>query len=141
MFSARFQDFDRVVRAGSVTTTRGCKHLCTHCPVAALYDGRFYAIDIEAVMTDISDLVDRGVSHISFSDPDFLNGPTHALRVTRRMHSQYPELSFDYTAKIEHLLAHPKAVREMRDLGSAFVVSAVESLDEEFVGSLPPPPQ
>jgi hypothetical protein len=30
--------------AGHVETTRGCKHLCRHCPIPPVYEGRFFAV-------------------------------------------------------------------------------------------------
>jgi hypothetical protein len=57
-----------------------------------------------------------------------LNGPTHALRIARAIARDFPGLTFDFTAKIEHLVTHRSAVRELKDLGCIFVVSAAESL-------------
>jgi hypothetical protein len=94
------------------------------------YAGRFYAVPIDAVIADISQLVDQGAEHISFGDPDFLNGPTHALRIARRLHDAYPDVSFSYTAKVEHVLKHWGAVEEMHALGCLFVVSAAESFND-----------
>ena len=39
-------------------------------------------------------------------------------------------MSFDFTAKVEHLLRHRTMLPELRALGCAFVVSAVESLSD-----------
>ena len=113
---------------GYVEATRGCLHHCTHCPIPPVYGGRFFAVPAEVVLEDIRDLVDSGARHITFGDPDFLNGPTHSLRVARALHEEFPELTFDFTAKIEHLIKHREVVRQMGMLGCIFVVSAVESL-------------
>ena len=69
--------------AGYTETTRGCKHTCLHCPITPVYSGRFFAIPAEIVLADIRAQLKQGVRHITFGDPDFLNGPTHALRITR----------------------------------------------------------
>jgi hypothetical protein len=69
--------------------------------------------------------VAQGVHHITFGDPDFFNGPTHAMRITRAMHQEFPGVTFDATIKIEHLLP------ELRKLGCAFIVSAVESINDD----------
>jgi len=116
--------------SGSVVTTRGCKHLCRHCPLPPLYNGRFYALPVDAVISDIQTLVDAGAEHITFADPDFLNGPTHAQRIAREMHARFPNLTFDYTAKIEHLNRHRDIVHDLKAQGSVFVVSAVESVND-----------
>ena len=35
----------------------------------------------EVVMTDIRQQVEAGAKHITFGDPDFFNGPGHAIRL------------------------------------------------------------
>lgn len=119
-----------------VATTRGCKHVCRHCPLPPAYDGAFYALPIDRVMDDIAALVARGARHVTFADPDFLNGPTHALRVARELRHRFAGLTFDYTAKIEHLLRHDDAVGELQSLGNLFVVSAVESFNDDVLAAL-----
>jgi len=121
---------------GYVATTRGCKHLCRHCPLPATYDGAFYALPLDRVFADIDAVVARGALHVTFADADFLNGPTHALRVGRELHRRHPGVTFDYTAKIEHLLAHPGVVDELQAFGSLFVVSAVESFNDDVLARL-----
>ncbi|MPZ88678.1 MAG: radical SAM protein, partial [Nitriliruptorales bacterium] len=71
---------------GAVEATHGCKHVCRHCPVPTVYDGAFRVVDEQVVAADIDQLVAAGARHITFADPDFLNGPTHALRVVRALH-------------------------------------------------------
>ncbi len=121
---------------GYVSATRGCKHTCLHCPIPAAYDGSFYALPVNDVLRDIDAAVGLGARHITFADADFLNGPTHALRVARAHHQRHPEVTFDYTAKIEHLLRHPDVVDELQALGNLFVVSAVESFNDEVLRRL-----
>jgi radical SAM superfamily enzyme YgiQ (UPF0313 family) len=122
--------------AGYVQTTRGCKHMCRHCPLPPAYDGTFYAIPADDVLRDIDAVVTRGARHITFADPDFLNGPGHALRIARAMAARHPGLTFDYTAKIEHLLRLDDAVAELHHLGNVFVVSAVESMNDTVLQRL-----
>jgi radical SAM superfamily enzyme YgiQ (UPF0313 family) len=121
---------------GYVTTTRGCKHVCRHCPIPAAYNGRFYALPEDAVLADIDAVIALGARHITFADADFLNGPTHALRIARAMHRRHSGVTFDYTAKIEHLREHPDVVDELAALGNLFVVSAVESFNDEVLRRL-----
>lgn len=113
--------------AGYVESTRGCLHFCTHCPVVPVYNGRFFAIPTATILTDIRQQVAAGARHITFGDPDFLNGPGHALRVAQALHGEFPNLTFDFTTKVEHILKHPKLLGKLRQLGASFVVSAFES--------------
>lgn len=133
---ARLEIDREAVLAGYTETTRGCKHTCLHCPITPVYHGRFFAFPVESVLADIRAQVAQGARHITFGDPDFFNGPTHALRVARALHQEFPALTFDATIKIEHLLKHQHLLTEMRTLGCAFVVSAVESLNEEVLAHL-----
>jgi radical SAM superfamily enzyme YgiQ (UPF0313 family) len=116
------------VLAGYVEATRGCLHTCAHCPITPVYQGRFVAVPREVVLADVRQQVAAGARHITFGDPDFLNGPTHSLRILRAMHAEFPDLTFDATIKVEHILEHAALVPTLRELGCAFIVTAVESL-------------
>ena len=122
--------------AGYVEASRGCKHLCLHCPIPPVYEGRFSVVPKEVVLEDIRAQVDAGAAHITFGDPDFLNGPKHALRIVQAMHEAFPNLTFDCTTKIEHLLKHRSILPELRDCGCIFIVSAVESLNDTVLENL-----
>src|SRR5579884_4284160 len=133
---ARLERDGQMVLAGYTETTRGCKHTCLHCPITPVYSGRFFAIPREVVLADIRSQVRQGAGHITFGDPDFFNGPTHALRITRALHQEFPEVTFDATIKIEHLLKHSDLLPELKDLGCAFIVSAVESINDDVLRHL-----
>ena len=127
---ARLERDGRHELAGYVEASRGCKHLCRHCPIPPVYGGRFFAVPVDVVLGDVRQQVESGATHITIGDPDFLNGPRHALAVVRAIHAEFPAVSFDFTAKVEHLLRHRVMLPEIRSLGCAFVVSAVESLSD-----------
>jgi len=134
---ARFDDGSGTLRvAGYTEATRGCKHRCRHCPVVPVYDGRFFAIPEDVVLEDVARQVSAGAEHVTFGDPDFLNGPAHALRIARALHARHPHLTFDFTAKVEHLVRHGAEVAELAGLGAAFVTSAVESLSDRVLEKL-----
>src|SRR5262249_30229728 len=121
---------------GYVEASRGCLHLCTHCPIPPVYDGRFFVIPESVVLEDIRRLVAAGAKHITFGDPDFLNGPRHSLQIARAMHQEFPEVTFDFTAKVEHILKHRHLISELAQSGCVFVVSAVESLSSTVLKRL-----
>jgi radical SAM superfamily enzyme YgiQ (UPF0313 family) len=122
--------------AGYTEASRGCKHLCRHCPVVPVYNGVFRIVQRDVVMEDIRRQVDAGAEHVTFGDPDFFNGPAHALAIVEAMHREFPQLSYDVTIKIEHLLRHRDAVRKLRDTGCLFATSAVESVDDAILARL-----
>jgi radical SAM superfamily enzyme YgiQ (UPF0313 family) len=121
---------------GSTEASRGCKHLCRHCPVVPVYQGQFRVVQEEIVLADVAAQVAAGAEHITFGDPDFFNGPTHAMRVVDRMHAAHPRVSFDVTIKVEHLLQHRELLPRLAAGGCAFVTSAVESLDDRVLAFL-----
>ena len=124
------------IPAGYTEATRGCHHTCLHCPVVPVYQGRFFAIPRATVLADIRAQVRTGAGHITFGDPDFLNGPTHALRVCRALHEEFPAVTFDFTARIEHLLQHRDLLPEFRALGCVFVLTAVETISAHILEKL-----
>jgi len=122
--------------AGYVEASRGCLHLCTHCPIPPVYNGRFFVVPENVVLEDIRGLVAGGAQHITFGDPDFLNGPRHSLQIARTTHQEFPQVTFDFTAKIEHILKHRELFAEFAQTGCIFVVSAVESLSNTVLAHL-----
>jgi len=98
-----------------------------------VYNGRFRIVPPDVVLADIRQQVAAGARHVSFGDPDFLNGPTHAMRVVRALHDEFPDLSYDATIKIEHLVQSAHLLPELRRTGCVLVTSAVESVDDEIL--------
>lgn len=125
---------ERVV--GYVEATHGCRHRCRHCPLPAVYDGALRVVARDTVLADVEQLVDLGARHITFGDPDFLNGPTHSIRVVRAVRERFPELTFDCTVKVEHVLRHAELWPELAASGCLFVVTAIESLDDDILARL-----
>jgi radical SAM superfamily enzyme YgiQ (UPF0313 family) len=122
--------------AGAVAASHGCKHLCRHCPIVPVYQGKFVAVPLDAVLADVGQQVSQGAQHVSFTDPDFLNGPTHALRIARELNQRWPAITFDATIKIEHLLQQRALLPELAKCGLLFITSAVESLDDDALARL-----
>ena len=70
---------------GYVEASHGCVHRCRHCPVPAVYDGRIRVVQAETVLRDVERLAGMGARHITFGDPDFLNGWRHSLAIVRAL--------------------------------------------------------
>ena len=132
--SLQVGDVRKVV--GYTEASRGCKHRCRHCPIVPVYDGRFRVVPVDVVLADVSAQAAGGAEHITFGDPDFFNGPKHAVAVVEAVHAAFPSLTYDVTIKVEHLLAHADVLPRLRDTGCAFVTSAVESIDDGVLDRL-----
>lgn len=117
-------------RAGYTEATRGCRHKCRHCPIVPVYGGRFRVVQQDVVLADIRQQMSQGAEHITFGDPDFFNGPAHAMGIVRALHEEFPAVSYDVTIKIQHLRKQLQLLPELRDTGCLFVTSAVEAVDE-----------
>jgi radical SAM superfamily enzyme YgiQ (UPF0313 family) len=123
-------------QVGYTEASRGCRHLCRHCPVVPIYEGQFRIVQAEVVLADIAAQVAAGAGHITFGDPDFFNGPTHAMRLVEALHAAHPAVSYDVTIKVEHLLQHRDLLPRLAATGCAFVMSAVESIDDQVLALL-----
>ncbi len=133
---ARLRTGEAEALVGTTEASRGCKHLCRHCPVVPVYGGRFRVVPREVVLADGRAQVGAGARHITFADPDFFNGVGHALPIVRDLHAEFPDLTYDVTIKIEHLLRHADALLVLAGTGCAFVTSAVESVDDAVLRKL-----
>ncbi len=127
---------DTRLNVGFAEASRGCKHLCRHCPVVPVYEGKFRVVPVEIVIADVAQQVAAGAQHISFGDPDFLNGPGHALKIAEAMHARFPALTWDATIKIEHLLNHAELLPRLKQCGLLFIIAAVEAVDDAILGYL-----
>ncbi len=121
---------------GYTEASRGCKHRCRHCPVVPVYDGKFRIVAEEVVLADVRQQVAAGARHVTFGDPDFFNGPTHARRVVESLHREFPEVTYDITVKVEHLLKEAALLPVLRDTGCLFITTAVESVDDRVLALL-----
>jgi len=133
---AALQDGAERKIVGYTEASRGCKHLCRHCPIVPVYNGRFRIVSPDVVLADARAQVEAGAAHITFGDPDFFNGIRHAREVMDRFGRELPGITYDVTIKVEHLLKHADALTLLRDSGCAFVTSAVEALDDRVLGYL-----
>ncbi len=121
---------------GYTEASRGCKHRCRHCPVVPVYQGIFRVVQPEVVIEDIRRQLAAGAEHITFGDPDFFNGPGHAVKIAEALHREWPALTYDATIKIEHLLNHRDLLAVLKNTGCLFVTTAVESLDDHVLEKL-----
>ncbi|MGH9220966.1 MAG: CUAEP/CCAEP-tail radical SAM (seleno)protein [Vicinamibacterales bacterium] len=121
---------------GATDATRGCKHRCRHCPIVPVYDGQFRVVPVDVVMADVRAQVEQGATHITFGDPDFFNGPTHARKVIDALHREHPHLTYDVIVKVEHLLAHRDLLPQLAATNCLFITSAVESVDDNVLARL-----
>ena len=121
---------------GATDATRGCKHRCRHCPIVPVYDGQFRVVPVDVVLADVRAQVEQGATHISFGDPDFFNGPTHARRIVEALHDELPSITYDAIIKVEHLLKHRDLLPVLASTRCLFVTSAVESVDDEVLAKL-----
>jgi radical SAM superfamily enzyme YgiQ (UPF0313 family) len=118
---------------GSTEASRGCKHLCRHCPIVPVYKGVFRIVGRDVVLEDIRRQVAAGAQHITFGDPDFFNGIGHAMELVEAFHREFPAVTYDVTIKIEHLLKYQQHLPKLRETGCLFVISAVESVDDTIL--------
>ena len=121
---------------GYVEASHGCAHLCAHCPVPAVYGGRIRLVDRGVVLAGIDGLVADGARHITFGDPDFLNGWRHSLEVVRELHRRHPGVTFDCTTKVDHILERASLWEELAASGCLFVVCALESANDRILERL-----
>ena len=123
----------RQLKVGYTEASRGCKHLCRHCPIVPVYSGHFRVVQRDVVLADIRQQVEAGAQHITFGDPDFFNGPGHAIPIVTALHQEFPNLTYDVTIKVEHLLKQAKYLPTLKETGCLFITTAVESFDGQIL--------
>ena len=122
--------------AGYVEASRGCAHTCTHCPITPVYGGRLRLVQRETVLADIDQQVLLGARHITFGDPDFLNAVAHSWAIVEALQRRHRGITFDITAKVEHLVEHAALLPRLREAGCLFITSAFESTNDRILNRL-----
>ena len=122
--------------AGYTEASRGCRHLCRHCPVVPVYRGQLRVVPADVVVADVEAQVRAGAEHVTFGDPDFFNAVGHAQRVVDGVARACPGTTYDVTIKVEHLLRHAAVLPRLRDTGCLVITSAVETFDDDLLARL-----
>ena len=68
--------------------------------------------------------------------PTSFTGWRHSVAIVRALHERRPELTFDCTTKVEHVLEHAGVWQEIAASGCLFVVCALESVNDEILARL-----
>src|SRR5262249_48069870 len=80
---------------------------CRHCPIPPVYGGRFVVVSPDVVLADVRQQIRAGARHVTFGDPDFLNGPRHALPLAQALHAAFPGVTFAFTPHVQPPLRAP----------------------------------
>ncbi|HEY6925390.1 MAG TPA: radical SAM protein [Steroidobacteraceae bacterium] len=118
---------------GNVETARGCRFSCTYCSIFASNHKKVTVFDADVIHQDIANVVEAGATHICFTDAEFFNAPANALEVVRRMHREFPDLTFDFTTRADLVAENPGRIEEVVSLGARFVTSAFEFPSERVL--------
>src|SRR3989441_2143126 len=73
----------RLELAGSVEATRGCKHLCRHCPIPPVYGGRLFVLPPHRLLPGIPPQAEAGGGPHPPLGPQPLHGPGPTRAVPR----------------------------------------------------------
>jgi hypothetical protein len=121
---------------GYTEASHGCRHRCRHCPLPVVYDGRYRIVQPQTVLADVAALVEAGAQHVTFGDPDFFNGVPHAMKILESANESFPDVTFDLTIKVEHLLDNRHRLDELVARNVLFVTSAFESTNDRVLDLL-----
>lgn len=125
---------DQIV--GATEIARGCHHKCLYCSVFAAYGGKVFLIPEEVVIQDVRQLVEGGMTHLTFIDADFFNAKYHGINILRILHEEFPNLTYDFTTRVDHILENKEIIAEMKELGVKFITSALEFPSEEVLDAV-----
>jgi len=117
---------DRKMAVGNVETTRGCHHKCKFCSVYATSGTKVKFADPEVIMADVDQLVKQGVEHITFVDAEYINNIKFSLDIVNRIHDKYPQLTYDFTTRIDHVVENEAAISEFKNTGCIAITTSIE---------------
>lgn len=121
---------------GGTEITRGCHHTCSYCSVVAAYGRRVLVVPEDIVLEDVRNLVRLGMTHLTFQDAEFINSKHHGINILRKLHAEFPDLTYDLTTRMDHILENQGTIREMARLGVRFITSALEFPSQRMLDAI-----
>ncbi|MCA1204150.1 radical SAM protein [Priestia aryabhattai] len=118
---------------GTTEIARGCHHKCLYCSVFAAYDGKVILVPEDIVISDVRNLVNQGMTHLTFIDADFFNAKYHGIKILRKLNEEFPFLTYDFTTRVDHILENQETLKEMKELNVKFITSALEFPSKEVL--------
>jgi len=121
---------------GATEIARGCHHKCLYCSVFAAYQGKVIIVPEDVVIRDVQNLVNEGMTHLTFIDADFFNAKYHGIKILRKLHKEFPFLTYDFTTRVDHILENKETLKEMKELNVKFITSALEFPSKEVLNEV-----
>ncbi|GKW07622.1 arsinothricin biosynthesis radical SAM protein ArsL [Pectobacterium carotovorum] len=121
------------VIVGSTELARGCKHKCLYCSVYAAYDGRVIKIPVDIITEDVKNMVYGGMTHLTFIDADWFSSRHYGIEILTELHKTHPELTFDITTRVDHIIENESRMELLRDLNVRIITSALEFPSENVL--------
>lgn len=121
---------------GTTEIARGCHHKCLYCSVFAAYGGKVLLIPEDLVIADVTNMVNNGATHITFIDADFFNSKQHGIKILRKLNNLFPNISYDFTTRVDHILENEHTLMEMSSLNVKFITSALEFPTQEVLDAV-----
>jgi hopanoid C-3 methylase len=118
---------------GGLELTRGCHHKCTYCSVYSAYDGKVLLGEVEEIVADIDTLIEQGMEHLTFIDAEFFNATRRSFDALARIHARHPQLTFDFTTRVDHILHNRDRLKDLHDQGVRVITSALEFPNDEVL--------
>ncbi len=121
---------------GGTEISRGCHHKCLYCSVYAAYEGKVLTIPEEVTILDVRNMVKNGMTHLTFMDADYFNSKYNGINIIKKLHSEFPTLTYDFTTRVDHINANKEIIAEMSNLGVKFITTAIEFPCQEVVDEI-----
>ena len=128
---------ERRDRPGYTEASRGCRHLCRHCPVVPVYQGQFRVVQPDVVLADVARAGGgrRAAHHLRRSRLLQRSDPRRARsskRCTRRIRTSPTTSRSRSSTCCSTATCSPRSATT----GCLFVTSAVESIDDRMLAIL-----
>src|SRR3989440_3284773 len=121
---------------GSTEIARGCHHTCLYCSVFAAYDGKVVIVPEPVILQDVQNLFDGGITHRTLIDAGFSNPRHYGVRILRQLRQRFPDLTYDMTTRVDHIVENKDMIREMGGLGMRVITSALEFPSQKVLDAL-----
>ncbi|OGC15667.1 hypothetical protein A3J90_07825 [candidate division WOR-1 bacterium RIFOXYC2_FULL_37_10] len=121
------------MKIAHTAAARGCPFSCNYCAGAAVHGRRTRYRSAQSVLTEIKELMERGITHVQFNDETFMIHPELRSLVEgfKTIKQESPQFTWGIETRADKL-KDAQLVKEMALSGLTLLAFGVETLDESL---------
>lgn len=120
----------------SITTARGCPHMCVYCAVDRVIGRRFRTRSPKNVVDEIDGWYKKGYRNFGFNDDTFTENTKRAEDICDELVKRGIDIKWDLRTGIRVDRVNETLLKKLKNAGCEFVAFGIESADEKVLKAM-----